>query len=118
MRADSKHKGKTAHPGEVAEWSNAPDSKSGIRLGVSWVRIPPSPPDTKAPDKSVRGFFLGPMPRDKRLVNQGEGDACGPDRRNPRQWTAPRCQPPPCLCILPGSGRTSVAQNFNLLEFS
>ncbi|KDB88848.1 hypothetical protein AZ27_3874 [Bordetella bronchiseptica D756] len=47
--ADSKNTGKTAHPGEVAEWSNAPDSKSGIRLGVSWVRIPPSPPDIASP---------------------------------------------------------------------
>lgn len=25
-----------------------PDSKSGIRLGVSWVRIPPCPPECKA----------------------------------------------------------------------
>lgn len=30
--------------GEVAEWSKAPDSKSGIPATVSWVRIPPSPP--------------------------------------------------------------------------
>jgi signal peptidase I len=33
------------HPfGEVAEWSNVPDSKSGVRVSVPWVRIPPSPP--------------------------------------------------------------------------
>lgn len=31
--------------GEVAEWSNAPHSKCGIRASVSGVRIPPSPPD-------------------------------------------------------------------------
>ena len=31
-------------PGEVAEWSNVPDSKSGVRVSVPWVRIPPSPP--------------------------------------------------------------------------
>src|SRR5438067_3354637 len=32
-------------PGEVAEWSNVPDSKSGVRVTVPWVRIPPSPPE-------------------------------------------------------------------------
>ncbi len=32
--------------GEVAEWSNAPHSKCGIRATVSGVRIPPSPPAT------------------------------------------------------------------------
>src|SRR5205823_6285874 len=31
--------------GEVAEWSNVPDSKSGVRVTVPWVRIPPSPPN-------------------------------------------------------------------------
>ena len=30
--------------GEVPEWSNGPDSKSGVRVSVPWVRIPPSPP--------------------------------------------------------------------------
>ena len=30
--------------GEVAEWSNALDSKSSVRVIVPWVRIPPSPP--------------------------------------------------------------------------
>ncbi len=33
-----------ARIGEVAEWSNAPHSKCGIRATVSGVRIPPSPP--------------------------------------------------------------------------
>ena len=33
--------------GEVAEWSKAPDLKSGVRLAVPWVRIPPSPPGTQ-----------------------------------------------------------------------
>ena len=32
------------HPGEVAEWSNAPHSKCGIGASLSGVRIPPSPP--------------------------------------------------------------------------
>ena len=31
-------------PGEVPEWPNGPDSKSGVRASVPWVRIPPSPP--------------------------------------------------------------------------
>ena len=30
--------------GEVAEWSNVPDSKSGVPGTVPGVRIPPSPP--------------------------------------------------------------------------
>lgn len=34
---------KTKIDGEVAEWPKAPDSKSGIPVTVSWVRIPPSP---------------------------------------------------------------------------
>ncbi|SPA39735.1 hypothetical protein CBM2606_A40074 [Cupriavidus taiwanensis] len=34
--------------GEVAEWSNVPDSKSGVPATVPWVRIPPSPPKQEA----------------------------------------------------------------------
>jgi hypothetical protein len=30
-------------PGGVAEWSNAPDLKSGMPARASWVRIPPPP---------------------------------------------------------------------------
>ena len=41
--------------GEVAEWSNVPDSKSGVRVTVPWVRIPPSPPKTH---KAPSGPFL------------------------------------------------------------
>ena len=33
-----------ARRGEMAEWSKAPDSKSGIGFSLSWVRIPLSPP--------------------------------------------------------------------------
>ena len=40
--------------GEVAEWSNVPDSKSGVRVTVPWVRIPPSPPKQTRPH---RGLF-------------------------------------------------------------
>ena len=32
--------------GEVPEWLNGPVSKTGIRASVSWVRIPPSPPQS------------------------------------------------------------------------
>src|SRR6218665_3272868 len=32
-------------PGEVAERSNVPDSKSGVVATLPWVRIPPSPPE-------------------------------------------------------------------------
>ena len=32
--------------GEVAEWSNVPDSKSGVGSNLPRVRIPPSPPNT------------------------------------------------------------------------
>src|ERR1700741_3564503 len=35
--------------GEVAEWSNAPHSKCGLRATVTWVRIPPSPPHAPNP---------------------------------------------------------------------
>ncbi len=28
----------------MAEWSNVPDSKSGVGANLPWVRIPPSPP--------------------------------------------------------------------------
>ncbi len=35
-----------ARLGEVAEWSNVPDSKSGVGASLPWVRIPPSPPES------------------------------------------------------------------------
>jgi hypothetical protein len=35
---------KSATPGGVAEWSNAPVLKTGVRESVPWVRIPPPPP--------------------------------------------------------------------------
>lgn len=33
-----------SRPGGVAEWSNAPVLKTGVRESVPWVRIPPPPP--------------------------------------------------------------------------
>src|SRR3989344_5568360 len=41
--------------GEVAEWSNASDSKSDVPARVPWVRIPPSPP-RNTPTSS--GYFV------------------------------------------------------------
>src|ERR1700733_14597296 len=47
-----------AHPsGEVAEWSNVPDSKSGVRVSVPRVRIPPSPPENKTPPRGAFCFL-------------------------------------------------------------
>src|SRR3546814_7640556 len=43
--------------GEVAEWLNVPDSKSGVRENVPGVRIPPSPPQNKRAD-SMSAFLL------------------------------------------------------------
>ena len=45
------------HTGEVAEWSNVPDSKSGVVATLPWVRIPPSPPVSKQ-TSALRGAFL------------------------------------------------------------
>jgi hypothetical protein len=46
-------------PGEVAEWSNVPDSKSGVGESQPWVRIPPSPPVIpRGYAKSVTPFLL------------------------------------------------------------
>ena len=42
-------------PGEVPEWSNGPDSKSGVPSRVPGVRIPPSP---QRPGLFGPGFFL------------------------------------------------------------
>ena len=40
--------GSTQRHGEVAEWSNVPDSKSGVGATLPRVRIPPSPPKQTA----------------------------------------------------------------------
>jgi hypothetical protein len=40
----------------VAEWSNVPDSKSGVVATLPRVRIPPSPPEQPR-WASMRGFF-------------------------------------------------------------
>ena len=40
--------------GGVAEWSNAPVLKTGVRESVPWVRIPPPPPATLFSLRDVR----------------------------------------------------------------
>jgi len=42
----------------VAEWSNVPDSKSGVLSKVPWVRIPPSPPIIKCLLKLTNHMYL------------------------------------------------------------
>ena len=57
--------------GDVAEWLNVPDSKSGILARVSRVQIPSSPPEFYNNDtdkfntcfRAVRSAFDGRIPR-------------------------------------------------------
>ena len=51
------------HTGEVAEWSKAPVSKTGMRETVSRVRIPPSPLTDGFDD--IDGIFLCKMNQKK-----------------------------------------------------
>jgi hypothetical protein len=44
--------------GEVAEWLNAPDSKSDVGVTPPGVRIPPSPPDLLVPPPAEAGCFF------------------------------------------------------------
>jgi hypothetical protein len=44
--------------GEVAEWSNVPDSKSGVGLRPPWVRIPPSPPLQRSHNAGFAGVVV------------------------------------------------------------
>ena len=41
----------------MAEWSNVPDSKSGVGASLPWVRIPPSPPKTRKAHKGAMEFI-------------------------------------------------------------
>ena len=47
-----------AADGEVAEWPNVPDSKSGVGVSLPRVRIPPSPPGMRSKPMSKWAFFL------------------------------------------------------------
>src|SRR6516225_11578606 len=60
--------------GEVAEWLNAPHSKCGIRVTVSGVRIPPSPPVKLKSFANFRALAFYPLrkthnPLPPRLAN-------------------------------------------------
>ncbi len=60
--------------GEVAEWSNVPDSKSGVLSKVPRVRIPPSPPYTTAEPLSTELYvFEDLLPTTKTLSGYGSG---------------------------------------------
>src|SRR6056297_2819560 len=50
----------TPGAGGVAEWSNAPVLKTGVRESVPWVRIPPPPPlaHRKTEMRSLTGLFF------------------------------------------------------------
>jgi hypothetical protein len=72
-RADEPH-----FAGEVAEWSNAPVLKTGVRASVPWVRIPPSPPYFLAPCRTLTQGAVGsdfvlslPLPSDFALTPFG-----------------------------------------------
>ena len=45
--------------GKVAEWSNALDSKSSVRLGVPSVRIRPFPPKIQIVSSTLKTALLG-----------------------------------------------------------
>lgn len=57
---------RSTHPGEVAEWSNAPDSKSGMRFSASRVRIPPSPPIGLTNQQVTLDLGISPTKRPKK----------------------------------------------------
>ena len=79
--------------GEVAEWSNVPDSKSGVGATLPRVRIPPSPPEArKARCTLCSGLFLW------------RSGAKGPRKREAR---AVRCVPP---LVAPSLSPVSVSQ--------
>lgn len=76
----------TTVAGEVAEWSNALDSKSSVRLGVPSVRIRPSPPMNQVlthhcqpPNQRLyffaRDFLLANLCGGYRIVNGRNGAA-------------------------------------------
>ena len=94
--------------GEVAEWSNVPDSKSGVRVTVPWVRIPPSPPKQNRlpsgaffvlPERAGRlralrvGFEglglqaqpsrIARLPSARRTASRAEGARCKAERHAP-----------------------------------
>ena len=77
--------GSTTLRGEVAEWSNAPHSKCGIRVTVSRVRIPASPPS--ALDLLI--FFESRGNGSHKGSTIDRSLAAGPHWKLPLEWRAP-----------------------------
>ncbi len=75
----------------MAEWSNVPDSKSGVGASPPWARIPPSPPKRKSPIGALS--FCGESEHargwdsKRRACKRGAG-------RIPPQRSAPKNQSP------------------------
>ena len=93
--------------GEVPEWSNGPDSKSGVRSRVPWVRIPPSPPVTntgplrprfryqweESGENPVRHGSAGLPIRAAKRPEQSEGEGQGWSEPTPRSGFGRRRRP-------------------------
>ncbi len=58
--------------GEVSEWSNVPDSKSGVPAMVPGVRIPPSPKETAGYSPAKQSARIAQVPL-RSMLNWGEG---------------------------------------------
>ena len=79
--------------GEVPEWSNGPDSKSGVRSPVPWVRIPPSPPEkSKAPLWGLL-FFSPSVVEDESPVRPTRQRSCQFARQRRRRNSIPPSPP-------------------------
>ena len=59
------------HTGEVAEWSNVPDSKSGVVATLPWVRIPPS--ISRIHDRRARVARFAFLPSALSIAGHGAG---------------------------------------------
>ena len=69
--------------GRVAEWSNAPVLKTGRGASLSWVRIPPLPPNKNAPLWGIFiwrcGVWTKPLVRRASTAREGRPQG-GPER--------------------------------------
>ena len=74
------------HTGEVAEWSNVPDSKSGVVAISPWVRIPPSPPAQRKPRYQF-GSGVFSFPSDVRAdVRRFRESSSSPSNKKAPRW--------------------------------
>ena len=116
--------------GEVAEWSNVPDSKSGVRVTVPWVRIPPSPPkqtrprwglfcfggESRAPARPAgwdsKGWACKPSPPESPICRPQGGRHRAPRARAAKSKTTQQQQHRLC-CAVPirGTGVSSVPRS-------